>query len=699
MKSWQREPDGILSNSLKLTALMSFCFGVGLLASSIIGAEPRSQLAETIIVGDGLNLTSNNTSIYGELNRDAGTSNTIIVATATTPSTQSSTISGGSSSSNFITPTLTFTSAIPAIVASDFSITLNAVAVQSPRLQIRGLNLNKIINLEPSSQQPPIFNFLVRFELLPVGRYEVVAKAYLPNGSLIEVVGQRFEVLAPVTNQTLSPNPTSATSSTSIGTSATDTPITVIERPEQAEVPELDLIIPSQLVYNGFVPVSVRTSVSLPEAFIYLQSANFLTPRFVGKARYYNGSTLLLMVDTHQIPNGEHRIYAVAKLTDTNVESEKRRFTIFNATTTTALSPTSSTTSNPNLTTQPIIPLLLTPLEQNNPTAVAPAPVYVPPKFEPKEEVKDGINLATKNELVDSGSNNNPKSVTLSDELKILIPQILKEYEQEINERLKTFGKDLHADDADINNLRKKAEDDLMAILLDDYRLGSTSAEARKHLRIEVVRLVTRAEKVEILIKKAEVNSASIDESIKAFSEATGSNEETLVDTSSPREFGLVREDILKIESVSPILSVDVVSTTTKIYTEIRGRAIPKSLVTLYIYSTPVMVTVRADADGTFLYVYEKDLEDGDHEVYVALTTTKGDVVVKSPGFQFIREAQAFNSPDSSNGDILVPDTAGTPLTKNPYFIVLSITLLVVSFVFFLLGFQSVRKSGVNKVM
>jgi hypothetical protein len=54
------------------------------------------------------------------------------------------------------------------------------------------------------------------------------------------------------------------------------------------------------------------------------------------------------------------------------------------------------------------------------------------------------------------------------------------------------------------------------------------------------------------------------------------------------------------------------------------------------------MVTVKTDADGTFRYIYEKELADGEHEVYVALTNTDGAILAKSNGFRFIKEAEAF---------------------------------------------------------
>ena len=715
MKSWQSGPDNVLADAVKMSALMSFCFGVGLLASSIIGVGVETQLAQVTGNDVGASYTSTGSAGNGE------DTNIPLTQITNTPDTSGTTIPGTATSPSAVISSLNFTSAVPSIVASDFSVVLNVVAVNRPKLVVRGLNVNKLVVLEPTSQQLPTVNFLARFRELPPGRYELIAKGFLPSTETsIEVMGPRFEILAPVTAMSgPTPTPTTGTSAgTALATSTVTNPgavtvaSTTINNPVpvsdpiegEATVPELKLIIPNQTIYKGFVPAQVRMSVSLPEAFIYLQSPNLSTPRFVGKARYYDNSTLLLMIDTNQLPSGEHRIYASAKFSDLNVESEKKRFFIDNSSATIALvlNPGAGTTTNPNLITQPT---KLTKPDIEEPVTIQPASINVTPKIQPKEEVEmtnkdDNRNSPVKKEPTSTlNSSNNSDSVSLSDTLKTLIPQLLKENEQEINQRLKIFGEDLHKKDANVNELRKKVEDDLMVTLLDDYRLRSLSSEAQKRLRAEVKRLVNKAEKVELLIIKAEVSSAGLDEVMKTFSQSVVPAEDALVDTSSPREFGLVREDILKIESVSPILSSDTNSTTTKIYTEIKGRALPKSLVTLYIYSTPVMVTVRADEDGTFLYVYEKDLDDGDHEVYVALTTTEGDIVVKSPVFQFFREAQAFSSPDSGNGDSLVPATAGTPLTKDPYFIVISITLLVVSFIFFLLGFHSVKRLGRNRVV
>lgn len=671
MKSWHKGPDNILLDAVRVVTLMSFCFGVGLFAYSIIGVGLGIQSAETVTALSGTSYSTTSTA--------GGTDSTV---------TQTPNDSPSSGSTNIVTPSLSFISSPPSIVTSDFTVTLNAVAIYRPQLVVRGLNVNKTLVLDPASQTLPTINFLVKFNLLLPGRYELIAKGFIqPDGTPIEVAGSRFEILAPVL---VTPNYTTSTESQTVAStsSSLDTASGSTTQSGEVEVPKLDIVLLEQAVYKGFVPVKVRTSVSLPEVFIYLQSPNFSTPKFVGKARYYDHSTLLLMVDTNQLPNGEHRIYARVKLTDVSVESEKLRFVIDNPTIATtvvgtstnpvATSPITDTAIQPKVITEPVAQPKPVPVE---PVNLIPKTVYEAPKTPSSE--------------VDSRSDpdeRNIKKVVLSDELKVIIPLVLKKFEQKINQRLKTFGDDLHVEEADVSKLRKKAEEDLMSLILSDYRLHSISPEAKKRLRSEVERLVLRAEKVELLIIKSEVTSESLDELLKTLESASSSVGEALVDTSSPREFGLVREDIMKIESVSPVISVGSESTSTNVYTEIRGRAVPNSLVTLYIYSTPVMVTVRADKDGTFVYVYEKDLEGGDHEVYVALTTTEGEVVVKSPGFQFVREAEAFNSPDSENGDILTPYSGGMSLTKNPYSVAIAVTLLVLSFLLFGLSFR-IRKN------
>jgi hypothetical protein len=75
----------------------------------------------------------------------------------------------------------------------------------------------------------------------------------------------------------------------------------------------------------------------------------------------------------------------------------------------------------------------------------------------------------------------------------------------------------------------------------------------------------------------------------------------------------------------------------------ITGKAVPNTLVTLYVYSEPIVVTVKVDGEGNWSYDLDKQLEDGSHEVYVAVTDSTGKITAKSSPLRFIKTAQAVS--------------------------------------------------------
>jgi hypothetical protein len=73
-----------------------------------------------------------------------------------------------------------------------------------------------------------------------------------------------------------------------------------------------------------------------------------------------------------------------------------------------------------------------------------------------------------------------------------------------------------------------------------------------------------------------------------------------------------------------------------------KGKAIPNSIVTLYIYSTPIIVVVKANNNGEWSYVLDTELEDGSHEVYAAVVNNSGKVLARSSSLPFIKQASAI---------------------------------------------------------
>lgn len=100
------------------------------------------------------------------------------------------------------------------------------------------------------------------------------------------------------------------------------------------------------------------------------------------------------------------------------------------------------------------------------------------------------------------------------------------------------------------------------------------------------------------------------------------------------------RED--KESFVSPAYRVDkvqLVKEDKKLVFE--GVALPNTYITLYIYSTPIVVTVKTDENGKWNYQLEKELEDGEHQMYVASVDTSGKIIARSNPVLFTKSAEA----------------------------------------------------------
>lgn len=74
---------------------------------------------------------------------------------------------------------------------------------------------------------------------------------------------------------------------------------------------------------------------------------------------------------------------------------------------------------------------------------------------------------------------------------------------------------------------------------------------------------------------------------------------------------------------------------------QLTGKGLPNSFVTIYVYSDPIVLTVKTDSDGNWVYELDKELEDGAHEVYVAVTDNTGKITGKSEPLAFVKTAQA----------------------------------------------------------
>lgn len=162
---------------------------------------------------------------------------------------------------------------------------------------------------------------------------------------------------------------------------------------------------------------------------------------------------------------------------------------------------------------------------------------------------------------------------------------------------------------------------------------------------------------------------------------------QAVVTFESPKEsVGLVQADVLKIEEVVPIVNSIANQNDSTVRAQISGRALPNSFVTLYIYSTPTIVTIKTDADGSFVYTLDKELPDGTHDVFVALTDNTGSIVAQSNPFSFIKEAQAFTPVDAAGGDVVGADSNINTAATNSYNAVVGVGVLAFGLILIMLG-------------
>jgi len=174
---------------------------------------------------------------------------------------------------------------------------------------------------------------------------------------------------------------------------------------------------------------------------------------------------------------------------------------------------------------------------------------------------------------------------------------------------------------------------------------------------------------------------------------------EAIIRFESPKNtVGLTRYDTLQITDVVPVISDIAVDSSATIATEIHGKGLPNSFVTIYVFSSPTVVTVRTDADGSFVYTYDKELEDGQHDVFATVTDNAGAIIAQSNPFSFIKEAQAFTPIAAAEGSVVSPVLIEQS-TGGRYDLAIAVSILGFGLVLLMLGMSLRGKGGKDEVI
>lgn len=455
------------------------------------------------------------------------------------------------------------------------------------------------------------------------------------------------------------------------------------EEIEDSEVEEIVFeIISGSDVWSGREVVKAKAPLGYRNVELYVRPQSGLQARFLGRMSNRNDEWQYIF-DSNNLPNGIYELFATASLDNQLVTSDSIVVSVDNyvseITTDNLNTDDGSTTTSD----RPSIPRPFYEVEDENSDESEPEKLAAREVQEILTNNVDDINELIKRYAVARQSDS---------------PLLLEAAEKEIENKRKALIREVLSE-SDGQESTSQIEIELNIKIEDIKNRVNAFEDVRRSRLDETVRNDSDGDGVsdfdEINVYKTNPNSADSDgdgfidgaEIVRGF-DPTNSAAEAIVEYELPTEVvGLEREDVLEVTEVKSVVEEDEKQNPTAITAEIRGSGLPNSFVTLYVFSSPVIVTVKTDEDGSFVYRFDKELEDGSHEVYVAFTDNTGSILAQSKPFTFVKEAQAFSPVDSETE--IQPKTAPTVVessTIDAVQFVLAITIIVLGFFLLMLG-------------
>lgn len=452
-----------------------------------------------------------------------------------------------------------------------------------------------------------------------------------------------------------------------------------------AVVPALLLVSPVSTTLTGNVTLRLSAPDDVTSIELYARPVMSLNARFIALATKRLGSWVFTF-DTVNIPNGEYEFFAKAKYQEKNLVSRSVRLTVKNAVVSTVTE-----------------------------TPLAPKP----------DEVR---------ELMTDVTEPFKPAVTLDEHLARETQQLINDNQSDLKTLLERYAVAKQTGDESLVKTAREAlqtkREAMILSTIQNERVSDISDSLNDELIQRIEDLQNRIDTFEEIRKERSSGSTALDTDQDGISDLDEvklyGTDPALPDTDndgftdgieimrgydpldpapeveitfeSPKEtVGLVRHDVLEIKEVTALLREEATDERPEVATEIRGKGLPNSFVTLYIYSTPTVVTVKTDADGTFVYTFDKELEDGKHDVYVAVTDNSGWIVAQSNPFSFIKEAQAF-TPVAAAEEVIVSPQPITEDAGGGYSLAVGIGILSFGLILLMLGI-SLRRNGEDEIV
>jgi hypothetical protein len=669
-------------------------------------------------VGDGL-VTIKNTVDTTQTTNTAGTSGT--GTSDSSGSSGGSTSAGTTTTSNITTTTLLQSQGVALTVdrvESDVEFRFEISVPGADRVKVYTRDtagVRKLVGYGYKSTTD-LWKYKWVINEIPAGEYGIHAEAEV-SGSILKSNVIMVRVIKPVstTGTTQTTLPTTAPTSTTTGTGDI--------------APSAELVIDMAQPLKGIVPlrVNVRGATSVE---IQILPKNALTQRYLGLAKQMDSTLWQYRWDSTMTPNGEYKFIAFIKNAYGAYTKESSFFKLSNpvAVTYTEEQRTIVDTLTPIITeetkpivlpTEPLRPPVNTTESVTNPyqAPLTTNPISgVPPPPLPAGEGTEPAPVQT--ELARETLQISPQQSLLL-EPESDIARILSDFRTEIETELQKLAAALRIKDENkifearerINGLKKDiansplnpADEQRLLARLDSYLREAVTRVEEDVVRIEKVitersslQAQTDSDKDgvtdydELALYSTDPFSADSDgdgfndgsEILKGFDPKSSASESAIA-YESPKEIGVIREDLFKVDTITAAAPNE--GEEEKAIAIITGKGLPNSFVTLYIFSTPVVVTLKTDQDGNWNYRFDKELDDGEHQVYVGVTDNAGKIVAKSEPFTFVKEAQAFTPTNAAAPQV-------TPVAENAFnsqvvvYTVLSISVVAIGLVLILLG-------------
>lgn len=473
---------------------------------------------------------------------------------------------------------------------------------------------------------------------------------------------------------------------------------------------------------------------------VFVLPKNATTPRYLGLAGIKSKGEWVYRWNTANTPNGEYRLYAVAKLSSGKINSPYKSVKVANPILQqTNIEPVKVIepvkddigVSTENSLEEPKVAILPPP---------PPPPSPLPQPYQETErqiaEVESEFQKQDFEPLVNESRPLPPEEDR--QQIEKDLERLMSDYEVDIQNEIEKLKLALRSGDQNqVELVNKRIEELQNKIIKNSYSIGDENLLSFVGQRLNdefstIHEKVTYTERIikervgeeafkdsdgdgitdydETVIYKTDPKSADSDsdgftdgsEVLNGYNPNDASPEAVVV-FESPQNKGLERKDILAIKSietvkVTPAAENNQAETTPAAL--IKGVGLPNSFVTLYIFSTPVIVTVKTDAEGSWEYTFDKELENGDHEVYVGVTDNAGSIVAKSEPLRFVKTAEAFTPIAQAEGAPEVTFSKSEPgfLTQNMILLVMSISVVIIGLVLMLLGLHLKTRRGEHLV-